>query len=134
MSQPELLEHRAKIVFEVEIILDGYWEKRPPENIKAGILADWADTLQDWTQEQIVWALRHWRDKNPDKRPNPGHIRRLMLEKRGKRQAADMAASRPQSEPQQERVTPERAAQIAAEAGVSWYGPKRFPGIGEGTE
>ena len=111
------------IAFEVEVVLDGYWEKRPPENVKAGILADWADTLQDWTAEQVVWALRKWRDDNPNKRPNPSHIRSLMLERRGQRIAAEVAATKPAPSPAKERVSREVAADILSQAG---YAPKTF--------
>ncbi len=52
--------------------------------MKAAILADWADTLEDWTHEQVVWALRKWRNGNPSRRPNPGHILGILKEARGK--------------------------------------------------
>ncbi len=83
--QPQELEgHRAEICSDVEMILDGYWKERPDSEMKARILADWADTLEDWEQGQVLWALRKWRNEFPDKKPNPGHILIVLKDQRGK--------------------------------------------------
>lgn len=91
LSPEQLADHREKIASDVEIILDGYWDRRPPDHIKAGILADWADTLEDWHHEQVVYALRKWRDEKPDKKPNPGHILGILKLERGKAEVARAA-------------------------------------------
>jgi len=104
------------------VILSGYWNATPQAQIKAGILADWCDTLQDWTREQIVWALRKWRNECPDKRPNPGHILAIMKEARGRKHAAQLPKQKP--EPQREKITPEKAEEILAAAG---FRPKEMP-------
>ena len=88
MSQQERIEHREAIASDVEAVLDFYWKERPPPIIKAKTLVHWCDELQDWTQEQVVWALRQWNRDNPDKRPTPGHILGIMTAMRGKREAA----------------------------------------------
>ena len=106
----------------MEVVLDGYWDRMPPDNVKAAILADWADTLEDWTQEQIVWALRKWRNENPNKRPNPGHILALMKEARGKKIAAQVPKQ--EQDDARERVSADRAAEIMAQAG---FNIRRFP-------
>lgn len=122
MSQGEQDAHRARIAFDVEVILDGYWKDRPPENVKAGILADWADTLEDWTQDQILYALRKWRNETPSRKPNPGHILGILKMMRGK---AEVNRNPPAPAPQieRQRATPEEAAAILSNAG---YAPKRF--------
>ena len=108
------------ISFNVEVILDGYWDRRPPDKIKAGILADWADALQDWTQDQVLWGLRKWRNENPSKKPNPGHIMGLLKVQRGVTEAKRAMAEKPEQETTKgDRVTAERAAQIIAEAGYA---------------
>lgn len=117
MSPQDLQGHRGKICFEVEIVLSGYWQTFPAPEIKAGILADWADALQDWSTEQVVWALRKWREDNPNKRPNPGHISKMLKDARGKAEA-ERAAQRRQAEKPEEpnvaKVSPEKRAEIDA--------------------
>lgn len=115
LSPQELDDHRAKIAFEVEVIKHSYWQSTPPEQIKAGILADWCDALEDWKLEQVVWALRKWRNENPNKGPNPGHILILLKEARGKKIAAQLPKQDP--EPERERISGDRATEIMAEAG-----------------
>jgi hypothetical protein len=101
----------------VEIVLAGYWQSFPSKQLKAGMIGSWADELQDWAIEQIVWALRKWRNENPDKRPNEGHILALLKDARGRKFAA--ALKRPQEEPRDERVSPERATAILEQAGFA---------------
>lgn len=119
MSPQERVDHRQKIAFEVEVILHSYWQSSPPPAIKAGILADWCDALDDWTQEQVVWSLRKWRNDNPDKRPNPGHILAICKNARGRRIAKEMAQKqKTEPAPRADRITAERAAEIVREAGI----------------
>ena len=123
LSPEKLAEHRVKIAFDVEIILQGYWDSQPPAQVKAGILADWADTLEDWTQEQILYALRKWRNEFPSKRPNPGHILVTLKELRGRAEVKRMPMQEPV--PEIQRVSAERAAEIMAGAG---FKPRIFGG------
>lgn len=103
--------------------MHSYWQSSPPDQVKAGILADWCDTLEDWKRDQVVWALRKWRNNNPNKKPNAGHILMLLKEARGKKIAKELPKTSP--EPQRERVSAERAAEIIAEAGLE---VKKFGG------
>ena len=84
MQPRELEDHRTEICSDVEMILDGYWKDRPSPEMKARILADWADTLEDWEQRQVLWALRKWRNDFPNKKPNPGHILIVLKDQRGR--------------------------------------------------
>ena len=124
LSPEQLDAHRASIASDVEVILQGYWDSQPPPNIKAGILADWADTLEDWTGEQVLYGLRKWRNENPNKRPNPGHILSILKLTRGVAEAKrnPPIARAVEIEP---RCDPDVAAEILAEAG---YTPKKFGG------
>ncbi len=112
----------------MEVILSGYWQSLPPEHVKAGILADWADALEDWTQEQYLYALRKWRDEFPNKKPNPGHIKGMMLKIRGRREVERMRANQPppNPEPVKQRVSDEARLEILKKAG---FAPKRFGGV-----
>ena len=103
MSLEELDAHRKAIAFDVEVILDGYWDRRPPADVKAGILSDWCDALEDWSKEQILFVLRDWRAKKPSNKPNPGHIVKELKEMRGH---AEVARSLAQPKPVD--ATPER--------------------------
>lgn len=58
--------------------------------MKAAILADWADTLEDWEPKQVLWGLRKWRNENPSRKPNPGHILGILKEQRGKSEAGKL--------------------------------------------
>jgi hypothetical protein len=98
----------------VEVILDGYWKDRPADALKAGIMADWMDTLQDWSHEQVVYGLRKWRNENPSRKPNPGHILAILKQARGAKVAR--TAQRAPEPAQLPRVTPEAAAEIMARA------------------
>ncbi len=95
MQPRELEDHRMAIASDVEMILDGYWKDRPSPEMKARILADWADTLEDWEQRQVLWALRKWRNDFPNRKPNPGHILIVLKDKRG-RAVAERAKPIPQ--------------------------------------
>ena len=124
MSPAECDAHRRRIAFEVEVVLRGYWQdgELAPE-MKAAVLADWADELEDWEIEQVRWGLRQWRRDNPRRKPNPGDIFGILKTQRGKVEAAKMAALAPPPEPPRERITAERAAEILAAAGLA---PKRI--------
>ncbi|MEO0569892.1 MAG: hypothetical protein AAF066_19345 [Pseudomonadota bacterium] len=84
LSPQECEDHRKRIAIEVEIVLDGYWKDRPSPQMRAAIFADWMDTLEDWHTDQIRHCLRRWRELNPNKKPNPGHILGMLKGERGK--------------------------------------------------
>lgn len=105
------------------MILDGYWKDRPDAEMKARILADWADTLEDWHQGDVLGALRKWRNENPNKKPNPGHILGLLKEARGRAESERMAISKPAPQPPRQEITGEERARrraIAEELGVGF--------------
>ena len=118
LSPDQLDAHRTKIAFDVEVILQGYWDKQPPAEVKAGILADWADALEDWTQEQVLYALRKWRADQPNKTPNPGHILSVLRELRAKAEWKRAPKVEIAPVPERQQLSAERRAQIAAEMGL----------------
>ena len=42
------------------------------------------DALEDWHVDQVRAALRQWREEFPNKKPNPGHVLKLLKERRGR--------------------------------------------------
>ena len=125
MQPQELIDHRSQIIGDVEMILQGYWQTQLSAEMKARVLADWADTLQDWDPKQILWALRKWRDEFPSKKPNPSHIAALLGERRGRAHVARTKTTTPEPEARVQ-ATPEERAKIMAEVGYSGDGPKTF--------
>ena len=118
MDAEQLKSHRARIAFEVRVMLHAHFEPSESDEIKAALLAWFCDELQDWTHEQVVWAIRSWNRDNPRRRPTPGDLVSLLKRARGEKVARDMAALPKPSEPQKDRVSPEAAAAIMAEMGV----------------
>ena len=114
LSPDQLDAHRTQIAFDVEVVMDGYWDKQPPAAIKAGILADWCDALEDWTQEQVLFGLRKWRNENPNKRPNPGHILSILKDMRGRKEL-ERNPPKPADPPKpRKEPTAEEKAKVAA--------------------
>lgn len=119
----EVEDHRARIAFEVEIIMQGYWQAALSPEMKGAVLADWCDELEDWPQDQVRAALRDWRGRNPSKRPNPGHIAEILKAWRGRDYVASLPPKR--EAPRRERCGRARAEEIMDEIG---FQPKRFGG------
>lgn len=116
MQPQELEDHREAICFDVEAILDGYWKDSPKLEVKARIMANWADALEDWNSTQINYALNKWVVENPNKKPNHGHIVQILTKARGVAEAKRRArVSAPEQEDERQRATPEQKAAIMAE-------------------
>ena len=82
LPQRELTERRLAIAQAVEVVLHGYWQPTDSQTLQAAVLRDWCDTLADWDPKLVLSALRQWRNENPNKRPNPGHIAQMLKPKR----------------------------------------------------
>ncbi|WP_422050523.1 hypothetical protein [Shimia sp.] len=123
LSPHEVEDHRARIAFEVEIVLQGYWQAPLSPEMKGAVLADWCDDLEDWPQDQVRAALREWRSRNPSKRPNPGHISEILKLWRGREYASSLP---PKAEGARDApCTKERAKEIMEEVG---FRPRKFGG------
>lgn len=121
-----LADHRQQIAFEVKAVLSAYFQPHEADEVRAAQLAWWCDELQEWTLEQVVWALRRWNRDNPRVRPTPGDIVAVCKKERGRKMAARLPKPEENVGPVQ-RVTRERAAEILAEVG---FKPKRMEGEG----
>jgi len=126
LSPQELAEHRQSIASEVEIVLSAYFQPTESEAVRAGQLSWWCDELQDWTRQQVVYALRQWNRDNPRRRPTPGDITSLLKQLRGHKEAERRRSSvAPTEDADRQVVTGERANEILAQAGIS---PRTFGG------
>jgi hypothetical protein len=125
LSPQDLQDHRAKIAFECRVffVACNYWRGNEGAEVEAGVLAMWCDELQDWKQEQVVFALRQWNRDNPRLKATPGDIRSIMLRLRGEKEAARARSEPEPQEPPREKMSAERAAEIMAQVG---FRPKGF--------
>ena len=117
MQPHERTDHRRAIAGIVEVVLHGYWQPNDAEEMRAAVLRDWCDTLEDWPAQSVRAALSKWREDHPDKRPNPGHIVGLLKDAWGKRNAPGVSAALAPAETPKERVSEEARARILAETG-----------------
>lgn len=119
MQQSECDDLRRKTCLEVKIALGEYWQDtRRPFEMTAASTALWADMLEGWTPEQVRWAMRqHMRD-DPNRRPNPGHILKILKDAWGKKHADEVRAfnaarhpapAQPMTREQHEKVSAEMA-------------------------
>jgi hypothetical protein len=121
LSPQQIEENRARICFEVRVVLSAYFQPHESDEVKAAQMAWWADELEDWYPEQVVWALRKWNTDHPRLRPTVGDIVKILKEARANKFAKQYAEQRKQIEqaPEQprERVSAEKAAEILKQAG-----------------
>ena len=116
MPQHERTDHRRAIAGVVEVVLAGYWQPSEAEELRAAILRDWCDELENFDAKSVRAALRQWRQDSPSKRPNPGHILALLNDAWGRRNADQVrTAIAPPPEPARDLPSPERRAEMAAE-------------------
>lgn len=117
----ELEEHRSRICFEVRTVLSAYFQPSEPDDVKMAQLAWWADELEDWKHESIVWALRKWNREKPRMRPTPGDIVAILKKLWGHEQVK-RGGTKPEAQPEQsnvERISPDRANEILREMGMT---------------
>ncbi len=107
LSPQECTKHRAWIGVRVEALLDGYWQSRPSDLVKAEILADWMDALQNYAPEEIRAACREYL-AGPDcaRKPKPGDIKAIMQTHRAN-ELARFRASQPAPQPEEPLKSPE---------------------------
>lgn len=83
MPPQDRLKHRAWIGVRIEALLDGYWSARPSEAVKAEILTDWMDALENFTPDEIRAACREYME-GPDRarKPKTGDLIEMLVAKR----------------------------------------------------
>lgn len=110
----------------MRVVLSSYFQPSESADVITAQLAWWADELQDWSREQVVWGLRKWNRDEPSKRPTPGHILSILKRQRGIMEAKRNPAPKVKAE-RGPRPTAEQANEIMALAG---YAPRKM-GDGE---
>lgn len=116
MSPEDRDRHRSRIGLEVEIAFNALWRADDPPHVRAGVLADFADYLEDWPLENIRWGLREWRKDHPKHRPHPEQVAEILQRRRG----IEVARRLPPPAPEPERIIAdgETRARILTEAGL----------------
>lgn len=118
LSRDEVERHRSQIGFEVEVAFSAYWRPDEPKHVRAGVLADFADALEDWPIDQVRWGLRQWRTDNPTRRPHPEQVAALLKAKRGREIVKRRPLPPPEREPERVIAGPEARRRILEEAGL----------------
>lgn len=76
LTPQECDEHRAWIGVRIEALLDPYWDKRPSDLVKAEIVMDWMDALQNYSPDEIrAGCRRYLSGAKRASKPKPGDIR-----------------------------------------------------------
>ena len=115
LSQERAL-YRAEIGSTVEAMLASWFTPSMSEAAQAAYLMDWTDEMEGFKAEQVRKAFQIYRYDQPDRRPNPGHIRRILNDRWGKHVMAQIRAKQAESQPEpRETVSPDRVAEIMAQ-------------------
>ena len=118
------------VMARIAALLSPYYEKSVPAGVRDMEAEDWAEALADYPQWAIQKAVRWWKSEgNPDRRKRPleGDIAARCRKEMDAVFAAEINLRREadhKPEPKRERISPERANEILAEAG---YAVKRMP-------
>lgn len=121
-SPQQIAAQRAQTSALIETVLDGYWQADLSQKKRDLILMDWCDEMEDWPVESVKAALRQWRRDNPSKKPNPGHILKILNRAWGERNAEKVRAATAKQN-HHEGMTTEQHAAVAADLAA------RFPGL-----
>jgi hypothetical protein len=97
------------------------WERDRNSAAHDRLVMDWMDALQDYPLDEIRAACRESVISKPNAMPNEGHILAKIMEARSR--ALRLARPEAKPEPPRERMKPEVAAEILAQAG---FAPKRM--------
>lgn len=110
---------REWIAGRILTLLSHYWREDDPSAMDEAIARDWADILEGMPQDAIAKACRRYLTEEPRRKPTPGAIYALAREYVPR----PVIVARSEPEPERERMSAERAAEIMAEVG---FRPKKF--------
>lgn len=123
LPQPALDKHRADVCLVMEVMVRKH-DKFGWDQMNAGmrqmIREDWLAVLSDYPVDEVRGACRLHTQEQPNKVPNEGHIKAIIVRERGK-----VLAAMPKAQPVEvERVEPSadekaRVAAMVAELGAA---------------
>lgn len=122
---PSLRERQSRrewILGRIATLLGHYWREDDPSELNEAMGRDWADILEGLPQDAISKACRRYLTDEPRRKPTPGAIYAMAREYVPR---PIIVASAPEPEPERQKLTAERAAQIMEEIG---FRPQRFGG------
>lgn len=120
LGSQELAQHRATVAFELEVLskkVDRFgWDRDRGTPAQDRQLTDWMDALHDYPLNEVKSACQMAIQENPNKCPNEGHIKGIIVRERGKIVAAlpkPVVFEEPREEPSAEAKA--RVAAMTAE-------------------
>lgn len=126
LSPQQQQEHRVKIGLRAQAILSQFWTEDEPDAVKAMVLENWMDLLQNLTGAEIKAAWQSYQLDRGNRtasgalrRPDPARLAQIALAKRPKPTLVSDNTPRG-GEP----VSAERAREIMGENG---FAVKRIP-------
>lgn len=129
-SAPQSTLNRELIAATVAKLLTHYWISDMSPGVRAAQGKDWGDDLGEFPAALVADACTEWRRTQPDRRPTPGHIRKLCIEMRPAPRAAGLLADHRSGDAiEGERVRRAAQFQAAAEHREQWardHGCKDF--------
>ena len=118
LDSQELAKHRALVAFELEVLAKKHdrfgWDRDRGTATQDRLITDWMNALQNYTLAEIQGACGEFTSEFPDKTPNEGHIRKIIIANRKKAIRSLPKAPEPEREPA---ATKEQAADILKAAG-----------------
>lgn len=105
-------------------LLSHYWRDDDPAELTGAIGQDWADALEGLPQEFIQRACVAYLRDEPRRKPTPGAIYQLARSFMPKPAPARIDHF-PKPDPDHQRISKERAAEIMKEVG---FRPRKFGG------
>lgn len=122
LDSQSLDKHRAMVGFELEVLskkVDRFgWDRDRNTPAQDRQMTDWMDALQDYGLAEVQRACKQAIEENPNKCPNEGHVKGIIIRNRGKELQAlpkPVEASAPRSEPDEESKA--RVAKLVAGVG-----------------
>lgn len=120
------------IALELEVLAKKHdrfgWERERGTAVQDRIIGDWINSLQDFPLSEVQSACQAYVDENPNKMPNEGHIKALIMKAR---EAAVIAYKVSLPSPALDRVLPPADARAAIAASLGLPVLKKMPKGGD---
>lgn len=94
------------------------WDRDRSKPSQDRLVEDWITALQDYTLEEVRLACRQAVEVNPNKMPNEGHIKKIILSNRTRYRKLQSPIM-PKQKPRGDVVTQDQAEKILKEFGFN---------------